>query len=71
MSPTTALARKLTLERIETAQSFLYMAAQVSADIQGWADLWQEIGDHADRTKELWHKINNAPLPAGHDYEPK
>jgi len=71
MTPTIQLARKLTLERIEQAQTLLYQATQASDPLQGWADLWREIGDHADLTKALWHKINNAPVPTGHDYEPK
>lgn len=59
--------RRLALEKIEKAQTLLYEATQAVCPLQGWADLWTELGDHADATKRLWHKLNDAPRPVGHD----
>lgn len=69
MTPKTKAARGAALGYIEAAQALLYKAAQTSCDLQGWADQWQAIGDHADATKALWHACNNAPAPTGHDGE--
>lgn len=71
MSPLTSSARQRTLDLIEQAQTLLYQAAQASCELQGWVDEWETIGDHADATKALWHSINNAALPTGHDQDPK
>jgi hypothetical protein len=60
-------ARKRVLQLIERAQSLLYEATQTACPLQGWCKQWEQIGDHADATKALWHKINRAPLPIGHD----
>lgn len=60
-------ARLAVLELIQEAQSLLYTAAQTASPLQGWLREWQRISDHADATKRLWHKINNAPRPTGHD----
>lgn len=62
-----AEARRAVLECIAEAQNLLYEAAQYACPLQGWCKQWTLIGDHADATKALWHKINNAPRPAGHD----
>jgi hypothetical protein len=69
MSPRTKAAAEKTLALIQQAQSLLYEAAQTSCPLQGWCDEWEMIGDHADATKALWHKVNNAPRPTGHDGE--
>jgi hypothetical protein len=68
MTPQVTTARKRTLELIESAQSLLYEACQTASPLQGWVTPWEQIGDHADATKSLWHKVNDAPLPTGHDY---
>lgn len=59
--------RKAALSKIEQAQTLLYEAAQLTCPLHGFADQWTEIGDHADATKALWHRINNAAFPTGHD----
>lgn len=69
MTTMTRTARERTLALIEQAQTLLYRAAQESCPLKGWADQWQEIGDHADATQRLWHRINDAPMPIGHDEE--
>ena len=60
-------AARKALELIEQAQTMLYQAAQTACPLQGWADQWTLIGDHADATKALWHRVNSAPRPTGHD----
>jgi hypothetical protein len=62
-----AAARIKTLHLIQQAQTLLYAAAQTSCPLQGWVDQWEMIGNHADATKALWHSINNASRPTGHD----
>lgn len=69
MTKLTEVARSETLSHIQAAQQHLYSAAQASCPLQGWCDLWEEIGDHADKIKALWHKVNDSPLPTGHDQE--
>ena len=69
MTPRTARARMLALAHIEAAQASLYAAAQASSPLRGWLAEWQAIGDHADATKALWHRINEAPAPTGHDLD--
>ena len=71
MSLRTSAARQRTLDLIQQAQDLLYQAAQCSSDLQGWYREWEAIGDHADATKALWHKANNATLPTGHDADPR
>lgn len=66
-SKATAEARAKTLALIQSAQSLLYEAAQASCPLHGWCEVWQQIGDHADATKDLWHTVNDAPRPTGHD----
>jgi len=65
--PKHVAAAEKALRLIEQAQSLLYQAAQTACPLQGWCDQWKQIGDHADATKALWHKINQAPRPTGHD----
>lgn len=61
-------ARSRVLADIEAAQMLLYRACQTACPLQGWGDgPWEWIGDHADATKALWHRVNNAPDPTGHD----
>lgn len=60
-------SRKLVLVLIERAQRLLNDAAETASPLQGWLREWQRISEHADATKALWHKINNAPKPTGHD----
>ena len=67
MSPRTSAARQRTLDLIQQAQDLLYQAAQCSCDLQGWCREWEAIGAHAEATKALWHKANNATPPTGHD----
>lgn len=62
-----ALARVRVLALIERAQSLLYEAAQTACPLQGWVEPWEMIGDHADVTKALWHRVNGARRPTGHD----
>lgn len=69
MTPQAKAARDAALGYVEAAQRLLYQAASVSCDLQGWADHWGAIGKHADATKALWHRLNDAPLPTGHDGE--
>ena len=69
MTAKTKAARDATLGFVEAAQTLLYKAANESCDLQGWADEWQDTGDTADAVKALWHRLNDAPLPTGHDYE--
>jgi len=69
MTPKAQAARTATLGLIDAAQTLLYQAAQTSCDLQGFADEWRAIGDHADATKALWHRVNAAPLPTGHDHD--
>jgi hypothetical protein len=61
-------ARAEVLRLIERAQN-LYTAAQTACPLQGWCDQWEAIGDHADATKRLWHKLNDGPRPTKHDRE--
>lgn len=68
-TPQAKAARDAALGFVEAAQRLLYQAAAVSCDLQGWADQWDAIGKYADATKALWHKLNDAPLPTGHDGE--
>lgn len=70
MTQLTTSARQRALDKVQKAQALLYEAAQTSCDLQGWSKQWAAIGAHADATKALWHKCNNAPLPTGHDDEP-
>ena len=63
----TEAARVKTLALIDQAQALLYEAAQTSSELRGWAKPWEKIGDNADAIKALWHKVNNAPRPIGHD----
>lgn len=65
-----AAARTKTLRLIEAAQTLLYQAAQTACDLQGWVKPWERIGDHADATKALWHDVQYAPHPTGHDQFP-
>lgn len=65
-SEITLRERGRALEKIEQARALMYEATQITCDLRGWSDLWHEIGDHADKTKALWHKVNNAPRPSGH-----
>lgn len=60
-------ARKLALALIQQAQELLYNAAQTACPLKGWADQWTAIGDHADATKALWHRVSQAPHPLDHD----
>lgn len=60
-------ARQRTLDLIQQAQSLLYEAAQTACPLQGWVKPWEHVGDHADATKALWHRVNSAPYPTGHD----
>lgn len=60
-------ARRSALTKIEMAQALLYEAAQVSCPLQGFVEEWEAIGNHADKTKALWHSVADAPLPTGHD----
>lgn len=66
-SAKTLAARRAVLAKIEQAQTLLYEAAQAACPLQDWVDQWDAIGDHADATKALWHRVNNAPYPTGHD----
>jgi hypothetical protein len=59
--------RARALNKIEQAQALLYEAAQITCPLQGFVKPWQRIGNHADATKALWHAVNNAPYPIGHD----
>jgi hypothetical protein len=62
-----AAARLRVLRLIEQAQSLLYEAAQTACPLQGWVKPWERIGAHADATKALWHRVNDARRPVGHD----
>ena len=75
MTTLTAKARAKTLAKIEAAQHLLREALEAASPLQGWAEEnprgpYYLIGDHVDATKQLWHRVNNAPEPTGHDYEP-
>lgn len=59
--------RTRALNKIQQAQALLYEAAQITCPLHGFVKSWEKIGDHADATKALWHAVNNAPLPTGHD----
>lgn len=50
-----------------TPDDLLYAAAQTACPLHGWCDQWDLIGNHANATKALWHKISQAPQPTGHD----
>lgn len=60
-------ARLEVLALVNEAQSLLYTATQKACPLQGWTQEWEKIGAHADATKALWHALNNAPRPTGHD----
>jgi hypothetical protein len=62
-----AADREKALRKISQAQALLYEAAQLTCPLQGFLKPWEAIGDHADATKALWHRVNNAPRPTGHD----
>lgn len=69
-TPAALHKRALALKKIEAAQTLLYEAAQALCPVVPWADQWTEVGDHADATKALWHRINQAPMPERLDSEP-
>lgn len=74
MSPKTAASRSEALSLIEQAQHLLNRAVAAASPLKGWANdeprgPYYLIGDHADATKRLWHQVNNAPVPIGHDYD--
>ncbi len=60
-------AREHALHLIQQAQTLLYQAAQTTCPLLNFAKPWEKIGKHADATKALWHKVNDAPLPTGLD----
>jgi hypothetical protein len=70
-TPAAEAARQRTLDLIERAQTLLYQAAQAACPIFPWEDQWTDIGNHADATKALWHRINQAPMPERLDSEPR
>lgn len=55
------------LQKIDEARALLSEAAQMTCPLQGFGKPWKWIGDHMDKTKALWHRVNNAPVPTGHD----
>jgi hypothetical protein len=52
-----AKARKA-LRHIETAQNFLRMACEELCPIDGMCPEWDDVGDHYDKVKALWHRVN-------------
>jgi hypothetical protein len=71
MTPAAEKQRAIALAKIERAQSLLYEAAQAACPLFPWAGQWDDIGNHADATKALWHRINSAELPERLDSEPR
>jgi hypothetical protein len=67
MTERTKKARAEVLALVQKAQSLLYTAAQTACPLKGWCDQWDWIGEHADATKDLWHRLNNSAPPKGHD----
>lgn len=74
MTAKTEQARRNVLTLIEQAQHLIAEAQRAASPLQGWAEEeprgpYYLIGDHYDATKQLWHQVNNAPVPTGHDHE--
>jgi len=46
------------LRLIEQAQTLLGEACAELSSLSHGAKQWKAVGDHYDKTKELWHKIN-------------
>jgi hypothetical protein len=59
--------RTRALVKIEEAQRLLYEAAALTCPLQGFSGAHAAIAKHGDATKALWHAVQNAPLPTGHD----
>ena len=62
-----AANRELALRHIQQAQAHLAEAAQLTCPLRGFLKPWEAIGKHMDKTKALWHRVNNAPRPTSHD----
>lgn len=59
--------RAKALNHIAQAQAHLSEAAQLTCPLRGFLNPWQWIGNHMEKTNALWHRVNNAPRPTGHD----
>ena len=60
--------RTKAIYHIEQARAHLSAAAQLTCPLRGFSKPWKWIGDHMDKTKALWHRVNNAPRPTGMDH---
>lgn len=47
------------LHLIEQAQTILGLACQELCPIVGACKQWEMVGKHYDKTKALWHRVNN------------
>jgi hypothetical protein len=54
-----AKARKA-LDKIEAAQGLLADACAELSSLKWAFREWKKVGDHYDKTKALWHKVNNS-----------
>lgn len=50
-------------DKIEAAQHLLSDAAQLSCDLEGWCEEWEDIGRVYDAVHALWWRIHEAPPP--------
>lgn len=72
MSPTKQLAElkaRRALECIEQAQRLLSKACEELCPLDGLCPEWEDVGDHYDKVKALWHRVNNRVNGGGYDLD--
>lgn len=46
-------------------------STQTACPLRGWVNVWKALGNHADATKQLWHRVESALYPTSCDDEPR
>lgn len=72
MTPTKQLAEikaRRALELIEQAQRLLSKACEELCPLDGLCPQWEDVGDHYDKIKALWHRVNSRVNGGGFDLD--
>lgn len=72
MTPTQQLAllkARRALQAIEQAHVLLSKACEELCPIDGLCPQWEDVGDHYDKVKALWHRVNSRINGGGFDMD--